>query len=177
MRLRNDVTHFAALRDLAHPRFLSRLELLKASRNGNVTARKGQVSGIAERPRDHGVPPEAEEAVASRLRSGETIVANEIQELNDALSNTTSALAKLTGVSWNANLYLTPPGETGFTPHWDWTDSLIVHVAGRKVSCVCRGVCLSVWAHLVAFCHLACATFPAVEGVQRRGTGAVTRPA
>jgi len=109
VRLRNNDTFFQSLRSLASPRFLARLELVKASKNGHITARKAEVAHLEGRPRDLGVPRESVEVVATRLRDGESIVANEVQELHSHLANISRDIGRLTGVTVNANMYVFPP--------------------------------------------------------------------
>ena len=104
MRLRSDVDFFDGLQSLGSAEQLARLELVKASKDGVVTARKAAVAGLAGVPREAGVSQAAVDAVAARLAAGESLVANEVQELNPALRNITRRLGKLTGVTWNANV-------------------------------------------------------------------------
>jgi len=64
--------------------------------------------------------------------NGATIVCNLIPAFWPPASRLLSQLPAATGYSWMANLYMTPTGAQGFSPHTDNTDGLIAQLFGSK---------------------------------------------
>ncbi|MFE4356067.1 cupin domain-containing protein [Kitasatospora sp. NPDC056800] len=72
------------------------------------------------------------EALYERYRNGSTIVLNALEGRWEPLARLTARLGVETNCRFQANLYLTPAGNQGFTPHYDTHDVFIAQVHGTK---------------------------------------------
>ena len=72
------------------------------------------------------------EAVLTDMRSGGTLVLDQLHHREPKLNLLCRALAPEFGHRFQTNLYLTPPNGKGFTPHWDNHDVFILQVVGSK---------------------------------------------
>ncbi len=72
------------------------------------------------------------EVIYQRYREGYTIVVNGFQERHEGLMRLCRALDNGQGFSPQVNIYLTPPENRGFRPHYDTHDVFIVQVHGSK---------------------------------------------
>lgn len=72
------------------------------------------------------------EAVLNDMRSGGTLVLDQLHNREPKLNLLCRALAPEFGHRFQTNLYLTPPNGKGFTPHWDNHDVFILQVVGSK---------------------------------------------
>lgn len=66
------------------------------------------------------------------LADGATLVVNNLQEATPTLIDAADELARLVDERVQANLYATWGPTTGFDPHWDDHDVLVVQVEGEK---------------------------------------------
>ncbi|MFD7001681.1 cupin domain-containing protein [Streptomyces mirabilis] len=73
------------------------------------------------------------ESLYARYRGGSTIVVNSLQDRREPLQRIASALGSELGARVQMNIYLTPPGSQGFSPHYDMHDVFIAQVYGSKV--------------------------------------------
>lgn len=72
------------------------------------------------------------EVIYQRLREGYTIVLNSIHERQDNLMRLCRALDNGHSFNPQANIYLTPPENRGFRPHYDTHDVFITQMYGSK---------------------------------------------
>jgi ribosomal protein L16 Arg81 hydroxylase len=72
------------------------------------------------------------EAVLNDMRSGGTLVLDQLHNREPKLNLLCRALAPEFGHRFQTNLYLTPPHGKGFSPHWDNHDVFILQTAGSK---------------------------------------------
>jgi ribosomal protein L16 Arg81 hydroxylase len=72
------------------------------------------------------------EAVLDDMRSGGTLVLDQLHNREPRLKLLCQALAPEFGHRFQTNLYLTPPNGKGFSPHWDNHDVFILQVVGSK---------------------------------------------
>jgi ribosomal protein L16 Arg81 hydroxylase len=72
------------------------------------------------------------EAVLDDMRSGGTLVLDQLHNREPRLKLLCRALAPEFGHRFQTNLYLTPPNGKGFSPHWDNHDVFILQVVGSK---------------------------------------------
>jgi ribosomal protein L16 Arg81 hydroxylase len=72
------------------------------------------------------------ERVLTEMRDGHTLILDGTQEFEPKLGQMCRMLGQETGAHFQTNIYLTPPGGKGFTPHWDNHDVLILQVLGSK---------------------------------------------
>ena len=70
--------------------------------------------------------------VAERFRDGATIRLRDVDAFDDGMKQFASAVHRLFASVSQVNVYLTPPGTTGFPPHFDITDVFVVQVLGAK---------------------------------------------
>jgi len=82
--------------------------------------------------RHQGMTATALERVLTDMRDGHTLILDGIQEFEPKLGRTCRMLGQETGARFQTNIYLTPPGGKGFTPHWDNHDVFILQVLGSK---------------------------------------------
>ena len=71
-------------------------------------------------------------AVAREYGKGSTIVLNELHESLPALGAFCRAVEEAFSAQVTTNVYLTPPGNQGFPPHFDNHDVFVLQVSGRK---------------------------------------------
>ncbi len=70
--------------------------------------------------------------IADNFRAGSTIRVRDVDRLDARLSRCVAALTRLLQAQCQVNLYLTPQARTGFPPHFDITDVLVVQCSGSK---------------------------------------------
>lgn len=82
------------------------------------------------------VPPTTRldsEFAQAALDRGFTVVVNRLNYRSAPIARLCTMLsAELFGFRVQANLYLTPPGASGFEAHFDWQQSIVLQVAGEK---------------------------------------------
>ncbi|HEX9932259.1 MAG TPA: cupin domain-containing protein [Allosphingosinicella sp.] len=71
-------------------------------------------------------------AVAREYGRGSTIVLNELHESVPELGAFCRAVEEAFSAQVTTNVYLTPPGNQGFPPHYDNHDVFVLQVSGRK---------------------------------------------
>lgn len=71
-------------------------------------------------------------AVAREYGRGSTIVLNELHESVAELGAFCRAVEEAFSAQVTTNVYLTPPGNQGFPPHYDNHDVFVLQVSGRK---------------------------------------------
>jgi ribosomal protein L16 Arg81 hydroxylase len=72
------------------------------------------------------------EVIYQRYREGFTVVVNTIDERHEGLKRLCRSLDNDGGFNPQVNLYLTPPENRGFRPHYDTHDVFMVQVYGSK---------------------------------------------
>ena len=72
------------------------------------------------------------EVVAENFRGGATIRVREADRFDASLGQFTAQVCRDLAAQAQINVYLTPPGQDGFPPHFDTTDVFIVQCAGSK---------------------------------------------
>jgi ribosomal protein L16 Arg81 hydroxylase len=72
------------------------------------------------------------EALYARYRGGSTIVLNSLNGQWPPLQRFANSLGREVNARIQTNIYLTPPGNRGFVPHYDMHDVLIAQVHGTK---------------------------------------------
>jgi hypothetical protein len=72
-------------------------------------------------------------AVAAEYGRGSTIVLNELHESLPALGGFCRAVEEAFSAQVTTNVYLTPPGNQGFPPHYDNHDVFVLQISGRKL--------------------------------------------
>jgi len=70
--------------------------------------------------------------VAASIRRGATIRVRDIQKFDARLNRFAGEIQRLFAAQSQINVYLTPPAESGFPPHFDTTDVFILQCVGRK---------------------------------------------
>jgi ribosomal protein L16 Arg81 hydroxylase len=80
----------------------------------------------------HGATATALERVLTDMRDGHTLILDGMQEFEPKLGQMCRMLGQEIGGWIQTNIYLTPPGGKGFTPHWDNHDVFILQVLGSK---------------------------------------------
>ncbi|MDJ0513725.1 MAG: cupin domain-containing protein [Methyloceanibacter sp.] len=63
---------------------------------------------------------------------GATIILNRLQRRHQPLTELTAALELEFSARVQANVYITPPGNQGFNPHFDTHDVIVLQLAGSK---------------------------------------------
>jgi len=94
------------------------VKLANAATKKNVSYRPSSAEGM--------------EAVLNDMRSGGTLVLDQLHHREPKLNLLCRALGPEFGHRFQTNLYLTPPNGKGFTPHWDNHDVFILQVVGSK---------------------------------------------
>lgn len=72
------------------------------------------------------------DVVAASLRGGATIRVRSAEAFDAELGELTKALERHFVGRCSGNVYLTPPREAGFPPHFDLTDVFVIQCAGKK---------------------------------------------
>jgi len=72
-------------------------------------------------------------AVAREYADGATIVLNQLHESRYPLAQLVRAMQEVFSCQVTTNIYLTPPANQGFPPHYDNHDVLVLQVSGRKL--------------------------------------------
>jgi len=72
------------------------------------------------------------EAILNDMRSGGTLILDQLHHRDPKLNLLCRALAPEFGHRFQTNLYLTPPNGKGFSPHWDNHDVFILQVVGSN---------------------------------------------
>jgi hypothetical protein len=72
------------------------------------------------------------DVVAENLRRGATIRVRAIETYDPQLKALIGGIADQLAGQCDGNVYLTPPGNSGFPPHFDTTDVFVVQCAGTK---------------------------------------------
>jgi hypothetical protein len=72
------------------------------------------------------------DVIHGAFRNGFSVVINMANHRLDALGSAALELSSWLGARVNANLYLTPGHTGGFEPHFDWMESIVVQLEGRK---------------------------------------------
>ena len=70
--------------------------------------------------------------VARLFSEGATVVFGALQDRHEPLRRLCSSLAREAGGRTQTNIYLTPQGSQGFSPHWDTHDVFVLQVEGSK---------------------------------------------
>jgi Cupin superfamily protein len=70
--------------------------------------------------------------VAARFSGGSTIRVRDIDRFDVRLGSLAKEIQRLFAARSQINLYLTPPGKSGFAPHFDITDVFILQCLGAK---------------------------------------------
>lgn len=70
--------------------------------------------------------------IAQRFRGGSTIRVRDLDRFDVRLGSFVEEIRRLFAAETQINLYLTPPAQTGFAPHFDITDVLILQCLGAK---------------------------------------------
>ena len=70
--------------------------------------------------------------VYSKFSEGHTIIVNSMHQHWAPVRDLCCSLASELGFKVQANLYVTPKGTTGFSPHWDDHDVMVLQVSGKK---------------------------------------------
>ncbi|WP_329571345.1 JmjC domain-containing protein [Kitasatospora sp. NBC_01266] len=86
---------------------------------------------VAKRP-GRNAPTHALEALYERYRTGSTVVLNGAHERWEPLRRLAHALGGELGALVRMNVYLTPAGARGFTPHYDKHDVFVAQIHGTK---------------------------------------------
>lgn len=89
---------------------------------------------------DHGDPADYQLAdgtldlarIRAALDSGYTIICNNIERFVRAMTSLTHSVEVELNFPTHVNAYITPPGSTGFLPHYDHHDVLVLQVQGSK---------------------------------------------
>ncbi|MEM7192025.1 MAG: cupin domain-containing protein [Pseudomonadota bacterium] len=63
---------------------------------------------------------------------GATIILNHLHRRHQPLAQLTAALELEFSAAFQTNIYITPPGEQGFNPHFDTHDVIVLQLAGSK---------------------------------------------
>ncbi len=71
--------------------------------------------------------------VRNAFADGYTIVLNGLEQYVRAIASLTHSIEVELNFPTRANAYLTPPGSTGFVPHYDPHDVLILQIQGSKI--------------------------------------------
>lgn len=71
--------------------------------------------------------------VAREYGQGTTIVLNQLHENHYPLGQLARAMEEVFSSQVTTNIYLTPPANQGFPPHYDNHDVLVLQVSGRKL--------------------------------------------
>lgn len=69
---------------------------------------------------------------ADSVRRGSTVRVRDIDTFDARLDRFAAEVRRLFAAQSQINVYLTPPGRTGFPPHFDITDVFVVQCLGRK---------------------------------------------
>lgn len=72
------------------------------------------------------------ESVAEKLQFGATLRVRDVQKFDARLNHFTEEVQRLFAAQSQINVYLTPPGQKGFPPHFDITDVFVVQCVGQK---------------------------------------------
>lgn len=72
------------------------------------------------------------DVIHGAFNHGFSVVINLLNHRMDAVGNAALELSTMLGFRVNANLYLTPGNTAGFEAHFDWMESIIVQLEGRK---------------------------------------------
>lgn len=72
------------------------------------------------------------EALYERYRTGSTIVLNALDQTWEPLRRLSHVLGSQLSARIQSNIYLTPPGNQGFAPHYDSHDVFVAQVHGTK---------------------------------------------
>ena len=67
-----------------------------------------------------------------KFAEGNTLIVNSMHKYWPPVRDMCNQLGHETGFKTQANMYVTPPGSTGFSPHWDDHEVLILQVEGSK---------------------------------------------
>jgi ribosomal protein L16 Arg81 hydroxylase len=70
--------------------------------------------------------------VSDHFLKGSTIRVRDVDRFDELLGAFVRELQRYFGAHSQLNVYLTPPGERGFPPHFDTTDVFVVQCIGRK---------------------------------------------
>ncbi|MYH26009.1 MAG: hypothetical protein F4156_12405 [Holophagales bacterium] len=70
--------------------------------------------------------------VARHFDDGATIIFNQLQTRVPTLARLCGALGRRFSSRAQTNVYLTPPEEQGFAPHWDTHDVFVLQISGTK---------------------------------------------
>ncbi len=90
----------------------------------------GQLTRLVDMQRKSGKTGLA--VVAARFSGGSTIRVRDIDKFNVRLGALVTEIQRYFAAHSQINLYLTPPGKTGFAPHFDITDVFILQCLGAK---------------------------------------------
>ena len=70
--------------------------------------------------------------VAEQFDAGATVIFNDLHRRVTALGEFCVSIGEVFGSRVQANVYLTPPTEQGFRPHYDTHDVFVLQIAGHK---------------------------------------------
>jgi len=90
----------------------------------------GQLTRLVDMQRKSGKTGLA--VVAARFSGGSTIRVRDIDKFDVRLGALVTEIQRYFAAQSQINLYLTPPGKTGFAPHFDITDVFILQCRGAK---------------------------------------------
>jgi hypothetical protein len=90
----------------------------------------GQLTRLVDMQRKSGKTGLA--VVADRFGGGSTIRVRDIDKCDIRLAGFVTEVQRCFSAQSQINLYLTPPGKTGFAPHFDITDVFILQCLGAK---------------------------------------------
>jgi hypothetical protein len=76
--------------------------------------------------------------VQTSLSEGATVVMHNLQTRHEPIHRLCAELEDELEIFLGANSYLTPAGSTGFDPHYDWHDILVLQLEGTKTWTVCE---------------------------------------
>lgn len=85
--------------------------------------------------------------VQMSLIEGATVVMHNLQFRHDPIHRLCAELEDELEIFLGANSYLTPAGSTGFDPHYDWHDILVLQLEGTKTWTVCEQRGVNIYKH------------------------------
>ena len=76
--------------------------------------------------------------IQTYLGQGYTIVLNDLNKRHPPIRHLCAELEEQLGAFVQANVYWTPGGSTGFDPHYDWHDIIVLQLEGTKTWTICE---------------------------------------
>ncbi len=66
------------------------------------------------------------------FNNGHTIVVDSLHAIREPVTRLCANITRATGIPTQVNMYITPPGATGFNCHWDDHDVMVLQIEGEK---------------------------------------------